>query len=270
MQIRFGAPTRELSGIYQATTGLEERSRRVVFCNRKDSGQNRLNEKRSTTLSRRFDQIVSEHYCLVPDKSKVERFCTFGTNDGLIVPECMRLAPATDRHIIGLNRFNDEAILRIGPYRLNVRIARKLTGHGISSLRFDLAGMGGSPHSNDQHAFEVQAVIDLLPGKDASVFCHENDFRIIATPRCAEAETFFFAATRAPSTKRGDRFRLPGRLRLSRHTCRIAFPAPDSTHSRNHLCPMRRDDTYCAKSAVTIASDASPMQIFRWPEVIRR
>jgi pimeloyl-ACP methyl ester carboxylesterase len=50
---------------------------------------------------------------------------------------------------------------RIGPRRINVKLARQMAARGISSIRFDLAGLGDSgPASGSEH-FLTQAVFDL-------------------------------------------------------------------------------------------------------------
>ena len=50
---------------------------------------------------------------------------------------------------------------RIGPRRINVKLARQLAAQGVSSIRFDLAGLGDSgPASGSEH-FRTQAVYDL-------------------------------------------------------------------------------------------------------------
>ena len=50
---------------------------------------------------------------------------------------------------------------RIGPRRINVKLARQLAAQGISSIRFDLAGLGDSgPASGSEH-FRTQAVYDM-------------------------------------------------------------------------------------------------------------
>jgi hypothetical protein len=50
---------------------------------------------------------------------------------------------------------------RIGPRRLNVKLARALAGLGIPSLRFDLSGVGDSRASAAQNDFRQQALIDM-------------------------------------------------------------------------------------------------------------
>ena len=50
---------------------------------------------------------------------------------------------------------------RIGPRRINVKLAREMAARGISCIRMDLAGLGDSgPASGSEH-FLTQAVLDL-------------------------------------------------------------------------------------------------------------
>ncbi|WP_076999363.1 alpha/beta fold hydrolase [Variovorax sp. KK3] len=50
---------------------------------------------------------------------------------------------------------------RIGPRRINVKLARQMAARGMSSVRLDLAGLGDSgPASGSEH-FLTQAVLDL-------------------------------------------------------------------------------------------------------------
>jgi pimeloyl-ACP methyl ester carboxylesterase len=55
---------------------------------------------------------------------------------------------------------------RIGPHRLNVRLARHLAQEGITSLRFDLSGMGDSQASRSSAHFMEQAVRDMKAAMD--------------------------------------------------------------------------------------------------------
>ncbi len=61
---------------------------------------------------------------------------------------------------------NAGVIHRIGPHRLNVKIARALAATGIATLRFDLSGVGDSPAAVGGANFVEQAVLDLQAAMD--------------------------------------------------------------------------------------------------------
>lgn len=50
---------------------------------------------------------------------------------------------------------------RVGPYRLNVDLARKLTSNGFTVLRFDLSGIGDSNTRKDTRSYKQRAVDDV-------------------------------------------------------------------------------------------------------------
>ena len=55
---------------------------------------------------------------------------------------------------------------RIGPRRVNVKLARRLAPLGISSLRFDLSGIGDSLASVEKLDFRQQAMADMKAALD--------------------------------------------------------------------------------------------------------
>lgn len=61
---------------------------------------------------------------------------------------------------------NAGVIQRIGPHRINVKLARHLASQGFAVLRMDLSGQGDSQRSNSTLGFEEQAVADLRAGMD--------------------------------------------------------------------------------------------------------
>lgn len=56
---------------------------------------------------------------------------------------------------------NMGANYRVGPHRINVKLARQMAGHGISSIRFDLAGLGDSGPPSSANHFTRQVVLDI-------------------------------------------------------------------------------------------------------------
>jgi hypothetical protein len=63
--------------------------------------------------------------------------------------------------------FNAGVISRVGPHRLNVKLARALAETGIPSFRFDLSGQGDSGASTALTDFERQAVLDVQAAMNA-------------------------------------------------------------------------------------------------------
>ncbi|CAN5451441.1 hypothetical protein BH11PSE11_BH11PSE11_02620 [soil metagenome] len=93
----------------------------------------------------------------------IERSLSFGPDNGLIGTLCL---PGTAEHAsttatAGIILFNAGIVHRVGPHRLNVRLARILADSGIPSIRFDLAGVGDSHRGAGDIGFEAQAVSDL-------------------------------------------------------------------------------------------------------------
>lgn len=61
---------------------------------------------------------------------------------------------------------NAGVIPRIGPHRLNVRLARRFAEMGIATLRFDLSGLGDSRRSSSRLSTGEQFVADMRSAMD--------------------------------------------------------------------------------------------------------
>jgi pimeloyl-ACP methyl ester carboxylesterase len=57
-------------------------------------------------------------------------------------------------------------IHRIGPHRINVKLARRLAQLGFASIRFDLSGQGDSQHASSNLDFAQQAISDIKAAMD--------------------------------------------------------------------------------------------------------
>jgi hypothetical protein len=68
---------------------------------------------------------------------------------------------ATKASKLGLVLLNAGLVHRVGPHRINVKIARLAASHGVPSLRFDLSGRGDSGPGELDKDFHAQAVSDL-------------------------------------------------------------------------------------------------------------
>ncbi len=67
---------------------------------------------------------------------------------------------------VGVVLFNAGVVHRIGPHRVNVKLARALAEHGVPSIRLDLHGLGDSAPASAGLAHEQQVVADLRLGID--------------------------------------------------------------------------------------------------------
>jgi hypothetical protein len=91
----------------------------------------------------------------------IERAVAFGRDSGLIgvltepgSGEAIADAPAVLMWNVGIQH-------RIGPYRIQVDIARDLAERGFTSLRFDLSGMGDSEARQDNRPDQDRALDDV-------------------------------------------------------------------------------------------------------------
>jgi pimeloyl-ACP methyl ester carboxylesterase len=88
---------------------------------------------------------------------------------------------------------NAGIVHRVGPHRLNVKIARALAKKGHPSLRFDLSGLGDSAASPAGRGFEDQAIWDVQTAGDK--LCEEtNSEQIAIIGLCSGADNAFRTA----------------------------------------------------------------------------
>lgn len=96
----------------------------------------------------------------------IETPCRFGPHQALMgiltQPAQGGVAPPPMAFLF----FNAGVIPRFGPHRINVKLARTLAAAGQVSLRFDLSGLGDSPHLGGDGDFRVQAVRDIQSAMD--------------------------------------------------------------------------------------------------------
>ncbi len=89
----------------------------------------------------------------------------FGPGDELLGTVCLpdRLADAAP----GVLLFNAGMLHRIGPHRVQVKLARNLAERGVASLRFDMHGLGDSARASGQLPLAAQMQEDLRAALDA-------------------------------------------------------------------------------------------------------
>lgn len=82
---------------------------------------------------------------------------------------------------------------RIGPRRLNVKLARLLAERGVPCLRFDLSSIGDSAAARGGANFQQQAVLDIQAAMDElQLSCNVRRFVIIGM--CSGAANGYWAA----------------------------------------------------------------------------
>lgn len=118
-----------------------------------------------------------------------ETTLAFGANAGLVGTLTAAAQPAG----MGALLFNAGVVPRIGPNRLNVRLARALAARGIPTLRFDLSGRGDSAPARGMESYEQQAVADI---RAAMNLLNERTgvSRFALMGICSGAENAFHAA----------------------------------------------------------------------------
>jgi dienelactone hydrolase len=96
----------------------------------------------------------------------IERIARIGPDERLVGVVTL---PATPRPgAPGLLLLNAGVVHRIGPHRLNVKLARALAQDGVISIRIDLSGLGDSPaaagatHSGEQSLRDLKAAMSHL------------------------------------------------------------------------------------------------------------
>ena len=92
-----------------------------------------------------------------------EHILTFGPANRLVGTLTQPPGKARATAILLLNA---GVIPRMGPHRINVKLARELASQGFTVLRMDLSGLGDSLRSDAALTFEQQAVSDLKAAMD--------------------------------------------------------------------------------------------------------
>lgn len=106
----------------------------------------------------------------------LERSLLFGPTSNLVGTICI---PGVDivRRRVGILLFNAGVIHRVGPHRINVRLARALAKDGFASIRFDLSGQGDSPRPHDNRSPKEQVIDDIQAAMNVMTeACLINDF----------------------------------------------------------------------------------------------
>jgi pimeloyl-ACP methyl ester carboxylesterase len=113
--------------------------------------------------------------------------------------------------------FNAGVLSRIGPHRLNVKLARCLAESGETSLRFDLSGQGDSRSALAGENFRAQAVYDIQAAMD-HLERHFGIRRFALIGICSGAVSIFATARADP--------RIAGVLMFDGHWYRSRWSVP--------------------------------------------
>jgi hypothetical protein len=125
-----------------------------------------------------------------------ERTLQFGPSRELVGTLCTPPGgPGAARGSPGLILLNAGIIHRIGPHRINVRLAREAADLGLPSLRFDLAGRGDSSPAARGLRYDEQAAADI--GQAVATLCRYGRCdSVILFGMCSGADDGLAAAIR--------------------------------------------------------------------------
>ncbi|MBO9513592.1 MAG: hypothetical protein J7549_05685 [Variovorax sp.] len=128
---------------------------------------------------------------------------------------------------VGCLLLNMGATHRIGPRRINVKLARRLATLGISTLRMDLAGLGDSRAASGSEHFRTQAVMDMQGAMNLMGTLHGvRQFVVIGLcSGAANGLALAAADARVIGVLMFDGYAFPGRRALWERTFRRALAA---------------------------------------------
>ncbi|MBT3294599.1 MAG: hypothetical protein HN919_14005 [Verrucomicrobia bacterium] len=123
----------------------------------------------------------------------LERCVVFGSEQHLqgMLCEPAGAPPGSDVPVVLM--WNVGPIHRVGPYRMNVELARQLADIGVPSLRFDLTGLGDSGTARSEHLTRDRAVADVREAMDyLAQRCGTTRFVLVG--HCSSADNAHRAA----------------------------------------------------------------------------
>lgn len=121
-----------------------------------------------------------------------EHVCQFGP--GRALTGIVSLPPGQDRPSGPVVVFLSAGLLhRVGPFRLYIAMARDLAAAGISSLRFDLSGIGDSGPSALAASIEARTLADVRAAFDYLGAQHGSD-QFVVGGLCSGADDAFRTA----------------------------------------------------------------------------
>lgn len=126
-----------------------------------------------------------------------ERIVQFGPRGGLVGTLTDAAPEARRGDGLGLLLLNAGLVHRVGPHRVNVKLARLAARHGVPSLRFDLSGRGDSGPGERSRDFRAQAVADIRVALSV-LAAHAGTRRHVLFGMCSGADDGVAAAIDEP------------------------------------------------------------------------
>lgn len=115
----------------------------------------------------------------------------FGPESSLLGVVCQPAAASGSG--VACLMLNAGVVPRIGPHRINVKLARILAEAGIASIRFDLSGLGDSSPTRVARDFLQQAILDVRAAMDYLERVH-GMHRFIIIGNCSGAVHAYWTA----------------------------------------------------------------------------
>ncbi len=94
----------------------------------------------------------------------IERSVQFGESGHLVGTVTVPAAPLAGRS--GVLLLNAGAVRRVGPHRINVKVARRAARLGLPAIRFDLSGLGDSEAGNASSPTADRTISDMRAAMD--------------------------------------------------------------------------------------------------------
>ncbi len=121
-----------------------------------------------------------------------ETLCQFGNENGLVgifTQPDKPIDPGAPVVVL----LSAGLLHRVGPFRLYISLARKLAEAGVSSLRFDLSGVGDSESSKVAASIEERTLVDIGSAYDF-LLEHYGVEKFVVGGLCSGADDAFRAA----------------------------------------------------------------------------
>jgi hypothetical protein len=97
----------------------------------------------------------------------IEQTIAIGGSDRLMATLCLPAETNAGPGGVGFVLMNAGIIHRVGPHRVNVKLARRLAAMGVPSIRLDLSGLGDSGRPSGGLSYDQQSVEDIRAAMNA-------------------------------------------------------------------------------------------------------